>query len=1382
MGTSGSLDNRPPESEGVKEVNGLDHADQADAITTLSPTTNGHPKLSSFGPPDDTPHGVIGGTPASQANISSGLPDPETVVDQTPSVSEPSPAELCSLGIADMNRFDQSGEKSDIDEAISKHREAARLTPSADPNLRTVMCTLGLLLLRRYVKFHDVDDFNEALAKENEAVQMSAGDPLSSLAALGSLIHVLSCGVQQHGGMRYVTESINALRQLVGLMPPDQPGLPSHLSSLGLMLFRRFEHQKVAKDLDEAITIQRQVVQILSSDSPGYSTQLIYLTASLKSRFEHFGLVDDIQEAVQHAREAVKITPTSDPLRASVLGLLAVALTRRFERLEEMQDIDDAIAFSRECIAPLQPGSPALSIYKTMFGNSLMSRYERLGNVADIDEAIKCEREAVDLTTASGPTRFAGLHVLGNSLMMRFQRQGTGVEDIDEAIKLQRQAVELIPPDSSFAMKCKINIGLALFSRFERFGNVADINEAINVQQDVLQLIPQDNPDSSLNHSNLAGAYLRRFQRFGTIDDLEKAITTMRKALSHVVLGDAHASRRSLCNLATILMDRFDAYGEIKDVDEAIQRFCEAESLFPPGSSERLTHLENTGLALLRRFGRFGEKKDIDKSIQLYRDAVRLASQDKTIPSSGFKYGLGLSLMARSRRFEEIADMNEAIKYQREAIQLMPTNPVMSAIYRVRLAESLNDRFNRFGNLKDIDEAIELQREAAKLTPRDSPYSYICLVELGTSFMHRFQQSRRMEDIDEAINHQREAIQIAPVKSSVSYKSFQGLGDSCSLRFKQTKVPADLKEAIQSYNSATDSQTIPPRSHLQVLSSLARMAFEAGELDVAFDAYTKAVNVLPIVAWIGLDVDAQLRQLSMNLESRTLVCDTVACAIQLAERYPNREQDLLSKGVALLDQGRSIMWSQASNLQAELKALGDVNPSLAEEVDRYASRLKQASFRDFTLEKSTEQYFTLATAPQALNDPQALTQLSTTLELQAQADRRTAEKYSQLVEEVRKLTGFERFLRPLLMDDLRRAATNGPIVIVNVSSFRCDIVVVEHKKELALIPLPDRTAAEAAGLAEEYANQVSAIESGQGADGLNSILHKTWSMFGQRVVNHFGFKSQLPLPRIWWCLTGSSTFIPIHACLPNPGKGRKRSTTPLGMMDLAISSYTPTLSSLLRAQRSEVSSSLHMLAVAQSKDVCGAPGLQSATEEMQILRKFIGSNPSTVVEDDAATVDSVAKGLNNCTWAHFACHAVQNANEPTKSALLMHDGPLTLSRIARSSILSRIVRPSLPSAQFAYLSACQSAKGSKDLPNESIHIAAGLQFAGFRSVVGTMWKIRDEDSAYVAEKFYENILRKDSQSLDASDASRALHQAVQQLRKDRQASATRWVPFIHLGI
>ena len=126
-----------------------------------------------------------------------------------------------------------------------------------------------------------------------------------------------------------------------------------------------------------------------------------------------------------------------------------------------------------------------------------------------------------------------------------------------------------------------------------------------------------------------------------------------------------------------------------------------------------------------------------------------------------------------------------------------------------------------------------------------------------------------------------------------------------------------------------------------------------------------------------------------------------------------------------------------------------------------------------------------------------------------------------------------------------------------------------------------------------------------------------------------------------------------------------------------------------------------------------------------------------------------------------------------KSAFALHDGDLSLNEIASKR---------LPQGQFAFLSACQAASGLEDLSGEAIHLAGGLQFSGFLSVIATMWSIRDDDASKVADHTYQNLFRNGLQGLDPSEAAMALNHAISCLRKDPSITVDRWAPFLHFGI
>jgi CHAT domain-containing protein len=63
----------------------------------------------------------------------------------------------------------------------------------------------------------------------------------------------------------------------------------------------------------------------------------------------------------------------------------------------------------------------------------------------------------------------------------------------------------------------------------------------------------------------------------------------------------------------------------------------------------------------------------------------------------------------------------------------------------------------------------------------------------------------------------------------------------------------------------------------------------------------------------------------------------------------------------------------------------------------------------------------------------------------------------------------------------------------------------------------------------------------------------------------------------------------------------------------------------------------------------------------------------------------------------------------------------------------------LSSHAFAFLSACQTAVGDFHTPDEVIHLATALQFAGVNSVIGTLWKVTDSTVQRLVEAFYKTF-------------------------------------------
>jgi len=228
-----------------------------------------------------------------------------------------------------------------------------------------------------------------------------------------------------------------------------------------------------------------------------------------------------------------------------------------------------------------------------------------------------------------------------------------------------------------------------------------------------------------------------------------------------------------------------------------------------------------------------------------------------------------------------------------------------------------------------------------------------------------------------------------------------------------------------------------------------------------------------------------------------------------------------------------------------------------------------------------------------------------------------------------------------------------------------------------------------------------------------------------------------------------------------------------------VSSYTPTVTSLnQKFNISSISSKCTSLILISQPNSPGLSPIPSTRKETHDIKTLINrsSIDALLLEGAEATTERVKTEMKAHNWIHFACHGIQDVNEPLKSGVHLHDGRLKLLEIMQQQI---------PNPDLAFLSACQTGKGDLKLSEEVVHLAAGMLAAGYRGVVGTLWDISDMHGPDFAIEFYKYLLKeKGSNGLDSTQAAYALDYAVRRVREglgDSDAAFMTWVPYVHFG-
>jgi tetratricopeptide (TPR) repeat protein len=896
---------------------------------------------------------------------------------------------------------------------------------------------------------------------------------------------------------------------------------------------------------------------------------------------------------------------------------------------------------------------------------------------------------------------------------------------LHKAIDLLRRAVLAIPPGADNQARRPTTLGGALRARFGR--------AAITGPRDRARLL-----------SNLGSALQERFERLGQLADLNEAVEVGRAAV-RAASPDHRLRVDFLANLGKALQTRFAQVGDPADLDEAIEVRRTAVRATAAGDPDGAEFLATLSAALRQRFEQIGELADLDEAVEIARAAVQAAPAGHPDRVMAL-FHLGQGLQARFERFRELADIDEAVEVGRAAVQATPIRHPDRAAVLYNLGTALRHRIEWVGELVDLDESIEVARAAVQVTPTRHPDRAAVLFNLGAALHARFDRVGELADLDESIEIGHATVRAIPAGHPERAAALVNLGDALRDRFERVREPSEAAAALAAWREATAVAAARLSVRMIAARSWGLLAAQRRRWPDAVDGYAAAVGLLPLLAWRGVSRASRERLLA---DWGGLAADAAACAI--AANQPNR-------AIELLEQGRGVLWSQLLEIRTDLDALRGTDPRLAAEL---------AAARD-DLDRPTT----------AVGASLGMAEVGSAVDVEARMA--WARRWDGLIERVRALPGFGDFARPPEEADLRRAAAGGTVVVVNVSRLRCDALLVTDTS-VEIVELPDLTHGIAADRADTYLRALLEFDTTRRdphaariafEQAITASLEWLWDAVAEPVLNALGHRhtpaTDERWSRVWWCPTGPLTVLPLHAA------GHHDQLDGRSVLDRVVSSYTPTLRALAEARaRSHPTESGRLLLIA----VPNTPGqerLPAIAAEQTLLTGLFTAEQRTILVDTAATRTAMLNHLPTHTWVHASCHGDQDLANPTRGGLLPYDwdtaGPVGVRDTTTSDHTG---------GEFVFLSACKTAAGSTTNPDEAINLAAALQYAGWRHVIGTLWTVWDTAAADIASGVYPRLVR--NGHLDPTHTAEALHHALRDYRDSHRYQPSRWTPFLHIG-
>jgi tetratricopeptide (TPR) repeat protein len=1130
----------------------------------------------------------------------------------------------------------------------------------------------------------------------------------------------------------------------------DERGLEL-LANRGLQLPDEAHGTGDPAKLKGAIDTLEQVVATIGTGNRNRAGMLSTLGGALHTRYRVTEQLADLDRAVDLGEQAVA-AETEHP-NARNLYNHGVVLSTRYERTQQLADLDRAVDVGEQAVAAVGDEDPNRAGYLSSLGAHLVTRFGRTGQLSDLDRAVNVTERAVTAAT-DHLNRAAYLSDLGNDLLTRFGRTGQ-FADLNRSVEAGEQAVADVEPDDPNSAGYLSNLCCALRTRYERIGRLADIHRSVEVGE--LSVAQAGSAGRATHLANLGACLHARYWRMGQVEDLDRAVEVGEQAVAEA--GVDHPGRAEmLSGLGITLRTQYRRNGQLADLNRSVEV---SEQAVAAQATDHPGHLSNLGGALFTRYERNGQLADLDRSIDVSERAVtatRANDPERAMTLSTYSG----ALLIRYLRTGKLTDLDRAIEVAEQALAVNGGNGDLDhAALLTNLSAAMRIRYARAGQLADLDRAVELAQQAVSAAGADHPDRAIYLTSHANILLTRFERIGQLRDLDGAVEVGELAVIATGADDPHRAAFMYSLAGALRARSERTKLLADLDRAEELFRDASRVMSAPPIDRARAARSWA-LAAQVRDWGQAVEGYAQALELLGQVAprWLGrADQEHWLAELS------GIGRDAAAACLQAG---------LPERAVELFERGRGVLFSQTLDSRTDVSALDDAQPELAQEFIRLTGELD----RDET---------NPAGQLLILGNPGALTNAPGGTERR----QRAGAELQALLGVIRSKAGFETFMQPSRIGELLPAAGDGPVVLINVAKARSDALIL-GPTGVDVIPLPRLDPAAATVQANKFFRALGAALDRKGDPsmrdnseaGMSEVLGWLWDSVSAPVLDHLGLTSTPGKDRPWthvhWCPSGPLTALPLQAA----GHHETRfDPFPATVIDRVISSTIPTVRALANARRSDTPHDLvdgrddgHRVLVVAMPVTNGQSLLPGADGEAKFIRDLLPGIVDIIglPGTPSATFESVASALPAHSWAHFSCHGANDPRFPSASYLLLEDyqtHPLTVLDLSRAR---------LQDVEFAYLSACATALTGNALPDESIHLAAAFQIAGYRHVVATLWPIDDADAVMVTQTVYEHLTA-DGSDNRADKAAAALHNATRILRSFHTQEPSRWAAHTHTG-
>ena len=643
-----------------------------------------------------------------------------------------------------------------------------------------------------------------------------------------------------------------------------------------------------------------------------------------------------------------------------------------------------------------------------------LARYKMLEDSDDLEQSILCLAEAIFLPRSWDRNRRNIIEIFFALTLALVRRadESRRPEDVTRSIiylrYLRGQSIEAFHVPRNHVTESLVD---ALRIQVEmKIGDIKqDVKEMAALCHELLNL---DVSTNSVTYFTMC--LVRAIQvQIGSSEQEEpsdKVIECLREA--NVRLPDSHEISKDVSiMLAWSLCDRFSITYSDDDYKEGMTILDKVIR----GPGDRL-ELQEVALGVVKMFTAhrsyfFGSPEAHNSELAIYRRTTPLndeASKSTLYPA---KY-----VLIPRRRLEGSGVASDPQEAHLRNLGAFVDHP------------SFRDRIT---DEAEIDEAVKYVRLSLAPDRHGGGLPYLACLTLGRFLFHAFSCTKKIEYLNEVISVLQDNFNTRGERLA-NFAVIQGLIECLTVRFSLLNCRDDFNEIMELYPIGVNDERARTPDRFKLSSDWAFAARISGHSSISA-AYDYAMSLMQDTLTFTPTLDIQhSRLVAMRDRYENLPLDHASYHVSTGQ---------LPRAIETLERGRALIWSEMRGLRTSIDQIRAKDSHLA---DKFAAVNTKLEMLTLSISADGNEV--------GLDD--GFVRMDS-FDLHVAQQRKLLDDRKKLISQIQALPGFETFLKLPSFDHLRSAAARGPVIIINHSEWRSDIIILHHSFPPSLLPTAD---------------------------------------------------------------------------------------------------------------------------------------------------------------------------------------------------------------------------------------------------------------------------------------------------------------------------------------